>query len=35
MKFVNFSEQIVEPVDKEFAKDIIEGEPKQKSGAIL
>jgi len=30
MKFIHFSEQTIEPVNKEFAEDIIEGEPKQK-----
>lgn len=30
MKFVNFAEQAVDPIDKEFAQDIIEGEPRQK-----
>ena len=30
MQFVNFAEQTTEPFDKEFAADIIEGDPKQK-----
>ncbi|MEO9781234.1 MAG: cupin domain-containing protein [Sedimentitalea sp.] len=30
MKFVNFAEQDVDPIDKEFAEDIVEGDPKQK-----
>jgi len=30
MKFVNFAEQAIEPFEKEFAQDIIDGEPKQK-----
>lgn len=30
MQFINFSDQEIAPVDKEFAEDIIEGTPKQK-----
>ena len=30
MRFVNFSEQKVDPIDKKFAEDILEGDPKQK-----
>lgn len=30
MQFVNSAEQDIEPFDKEFAEDIIEGDPKQK-----
>lgn len=30
MQFVSFAEQAIEPFDKEFSEDIIEGDPKQK-----
>lgn len=30
MKFINFVQQVVEPFNKEFAEDIIEGSPEQK-----
>jgi hypothetical protein len=30
MRFVNFAEQVIQPVDKEFARDILSGRPKQR-----
>lgn len=30
MKFINFTQQVVEPFNKEFAEDIIDGSPEQK-----
>ena len=35
MQFVSFAEQAIEPFDKDFSEDIIEGDPKQRSGATL
>lgn len=34
MRFVNFSEQKVDPIDKKFAEDILEGDPSKRFGAI-
>lgn len=31
MKFVNFTQQVVEPFNKEFAEDIIDGPPEQRA----
>ncbi|MEM5503171.1 cupin domain-containing protein [Ahrensia kielensis] len=30
MRFVNFAEQNIDPIDKEFTEDVIEGDPRQK-----